>query len=357
MRHPSRLAARASRPRVAAGTLVLCATFASAASTQTAFVDDAGRTVSTPARISRVFAAGAPADVLLYTLVPEMLVGRNRLPEGDAVAFTPDRYRTPILIRRLPEVDDPGADAELLAIKPDIYVDYGTVHPDYVAVIEAVQRRTGVPGVLLDGTLARIPETYRRLGRALGVAARGDDLATAAERLLNAYRNSLTGSPPVRVYLACSADGLQPCLTDESAGEQLAWTGGVNVAGTRASAPRRPLTIAEIAALRPQAIVLPGGADAAARLRANAAWRAVDAVAAGRVYGWPGLPYSWGPRPPSVNRLPGLMWLAYVARGRPFDAPLDADLRSFYRTFYHLELSETQMRTLLPEPSAVSIPR
>jgi len=36
----------------------------------------------------------------------------------------------------------------------------------------AVQKRTGVPGILLDGTLDRISATYRRLGTALGVADR-----------------------------------------------------------------------------------------------------------------------------------------------------------------------------------------
>ena len=50
------------------------------------------------------------------------------------------------------------------------------------------------------------------------------------------------------MYLACSADGFAPCLEDDSAGEPLEWLGGVNVAGTRATAPRRPLTIEEIKA-------------------------------------------------------------------------------------------------------------
>jgi hypothetical protein len=43
------------------------------------------------------------------------------------------------------------------------------------------------------------------------------------------------------------------------------------------------------------------------------------------------------------------MWLSYVAAGRPFDAALRADIRGFYRDFYHLELSDAQMRTLLQE--------
>jgi iron complex transport system substrate-binding protein len=284
--------------------------------------------------------------VLLYTLVPEMLVGRNRLPEGDALEFVPSVYRNPVLIRQLPEVDNPAADADLLALTPDVYVDYGTVDKDYIAAVDAVQRRTGVAGVILDGELRHIPETYRRLGAVLGVAPRGERLGTASDRILAKYRGMLAKAAP-RVYLACSADAFAPCLADERSGEQLAWLGGVNVAGTRASAPRRPLTIEEIKAMRPQVIIVSGGAGAAARLKADSTWKDVDAVAAGRVYEWPALPINWGARPPSVNRLAGLMWLAYVVADRPFDGALHSDIRDFFRDFYHLELTEAQLQKLL----------
>jgi iron complex transport system substrate-binding protein len=316
-----------------------------AASLQSGFADDAGRTVALPARVTRVFAAGAPAEVLLYTLVPDLLVGRNRVPAGDALQFFPVQYRNPTLIRQLPEVDNPAADAELVALKPDVYVDYGTVQDDYVAAVEAVQRRTGVPGIILNGALPRIPETYRRVGTALGVPARGERLAAAAERLLMKYRGVLGSSPtPVRVYLACSNDGFVPCLQDDAAGEQLQWLGGTNVAGSRATAPRRPRTLEEIKAMTPQVIVVPGGA---ARFRSDPAWQTIPAVAAGRVYEWPSLPYGWGARPPSVNRLPGVAWLAYVGQGRTFDADFEADLRSFFQDFYHLELTGAQLQKLL----------
>jgi iron complex transport system substrate-binding protein len=342
-------------------TLVLLVAVAStSALMQTRFTDDANREVPLPVRVSRVFAAGAPAEVLLYTLVPDMLVGRNRVPEGEAVEYFPAAYRTPVFIRQLPEVDNPAADAELLALRPDMYVDYGTVHGDYIASVEAVQRRTRVSGIILDGALTRISETYRRLGAALGVRERGEHLATAAGRILTKYRSALSSSSP-RVYLACSADGFVPCLEDGSAGEQLQWLGGVNVAGTRATAPRRPLTIDEIRALSPHVIVVAGGASAAVKLRTSAAWQSLDAVAAGRVYAYPVLPYNWGPRPPSVNRLPGIVWLAYTVRGRPFDAEFDADIRSIFKDFYHLELTEAQLRKLtgtsgpsLPSPAPIA---
>jgi iron complex transport system substrate-binding protein len=141
-----------------------------------------------------------------------------------------------------------------------------------------------------------------------------------------------------------------PCLEDDSSGEQLKWLGGVNVAGTRATSPRRARTIDEIRALAPAAVVVVGGAGIAARLRANPVWQSVDAVAAGRVFQYPSLPYSWGPRPPSVNRLPGLIWLSYVARGRAFDAEFNADIRAFFSDFYHLDLTDQQIRTLVATP-------
>jgi iron complex transport system substrate-binding protein len=224
--------------------------------------------------------------------------------------------------------------------------EQNTVGEDYIASVNAVQQRTRVPGIILDGALPRIPDTYRRLGTALGVAARGEQLAAAVERLLSKYRGTLAAKAP-RVYLACSSDGFVPCLEDDSSGEQLKWLGGVNVAGTRATALRRPHTIDEIKTFAPHAIVVTGGRDAVARLRADPVWQSVDAVAAGRVYQYPRLPYSWGARPPSVNRLPGVIWLAYVLHERAFDAEFTADVRAFFREFYHLELNDRQLQELI----------
>jgi iron complex transport system substrate-binding protein len=194
---------------------ILACCCAGAATSQPAFTDDAGRTVVLPTRVERVFAAGAPAEVLLYTLAPEKLAGRNQIPSPAALEFTPPEYRTPLQIVNLPDRDDPRYDAELRSLDIDVYVDYGTVDDDYVAALEAISRRTGVPGVIFDGRLTHVPAVYRRLGAALGVGARSARLAAEAERLLVKYRNRLA-APPLRVYLACSQDGLSPCFSGHS---------------------------------------------------------------------------------------------------------------------------------------------
>jgi iron complex transport system substrate-binding protein len=301
---------------------IMCLVCSSAtAIAQVALTDDATRTVTLPT-VGRVFAAGAPAEVLLYTLAPDKLVGRNRVPEGDALEFFPPAFRQPILIRQLPEVDNP-ADAELVALKPDAYIDYGTVNEDYIASVDAVQKRTGVPGIILDGQLSRIPAVYRRLGPVLGVGAHGTRLADSADALLAKYRGALSGGAPVRVYLACSADGFQPCLADQSAGEQLAWLGGVNVAGTRESAPRRPPSLDEIEP-SPQVIVISGPPGVAAPVRTL---RGVLSKPFQRARTAAGAAVFWGSRPP--REPPPDSPAAYVSTGRQFDQAFEQTLWLF----------------------------
>ena len=150
------------------------------------------------------------------------------------------------------------------------------------------------------------------------------------------------------MYLACSQNGLSPCFRGHSAGEVVELLGATNVAGSIEAAARRPLTIAEIQALAPD-VVIAASRDAVAAIRADSAWHGVAAVAAGRVHAAPTLPFNWGPRPPSVNRLAGLIWMAYVLPGRPFDDAFFADVRSFFTTFYQVTPTDEQLRALIQD--------
>ncbi|MGC3980969.1 MAG: ABC transporter substrate-binding protein [Steroidobacteraceae bacterium] len=316
------------------------------ATAQQKFVDDARRTVTLPNKVERVFAAGAPAEVLLYTLVPEKMVGRNHMPDSAALEFMPAELRQPVQIMNLPNADDANNDKELLALKPDVYIDYGDVLDDYVNSVKSVQQRTGIPGIILDGGIESIPGVYRRLGNALNVKSRGEQMARQAEQLLAKYRGILHKSTTPRAYLACSNDATLPCLEGERNGEIIKYLGAINVAGSITTAPKRPITVADMKTWNPDVIIVSSNA-AAQRIRNDAAWQSIKAVAEQRVYAPPSLPFNWGPRPPSVNRLMGMMWLAYVLPGKPFDSAFSADMRNFFKNFYHVTLSDEQLQRLL----------
>jgi iron complex transport system substrate-binding protein len=316
------------------------------AAAQSAFTDDAGRSVVLPAAVERVFAAGAPAEVLLYTLVPDKLAGRNHMPAEAALELMPPQHRAPRQIVNLPERDDARYDTELRALDVDVYIDYGTIDDDYVGALEAISERVGIAGIILDGALEKVPTTYRRLGAALGAPERGDRLAREAERLIEKYRGALA-DPSVRVYVACSQNGLTPCVEGHSSGEAAALLGAINVGGKLGGSGRRALTVEEIRERAPD-VVIASSKSAAEALRASPEWQQVAAVAAGRVYAAPEVPFNWS-RPPSVNRLPSLIWLAYVARGRPFDDEFRSDVTRFFAEFYHVTPTGAQLDKLFTD--------
>jgi iron complex transport system substrate-binding protein len=55
-------------------------------------VDSAGRRVEVPIKIDRIFVAGGPASVFVYTIAPDKLLGWNRPLTPTERAYIPSRY-------------------------------------------------------------------------------------------------------------------------------------------------------------------------------------------------------------------------------------------------------------------------
>ena len=62
---------------------VLPVLFLLTAQVESTFTDSAGRKVTVPAPVQRVFAAGPPAGVLLYALAPDKLIGWPRALDAE----------------------------------------------------------------------------------------------------------------------------------------------------------------------------------------------------------------------------------------------------------------------------------
>jgi iron complex transport system substrate-binding protein len=308
--------------------------------------DDVGRTRELRAPARRIAAAGGPAEMLLYTLAPTRLVGWNREPSSEARRFIPEALQPRVIIRQLPEARDASRDAEFLALAPDLILDYGAVHPDYVARADSIEARLHVPYLVFDGALGRIPDAYRRISPIVGEEARGTQLATLTQRLLDKYRNLLARSPSRRVYVTDSADGLSPVFTDFSAAEIFAWLGLENVAGRLDDAKTLPITFAQVREWQPDVIFALNPA-LRAQAGADTPWQGLKAVRDGKIYSAPRLPFDWMARPPSVNRLLGMVWVAMVCSPADQRSGFEQDLRELFRALLHRELDSAELKTLL----------
>ena len=145
-------------------------------------VDSANRRVSLPDRVSRVFVAGPPASVLMYVLAPDLMVGWVRLPTPAEKEFLTAPARDLPETGRLTGRGDTVSLERLVAAKPDLVVDFGSVTATYVSLANRVQEQTGIPYVLIDGTFAATPASPKLAADIVGRSARGAELASYAEK-------------------------------------------------------------------------------------------------------------------------------------------------------------------------------
>jgi iron complex transport system substrate-binding protein len=309
--------------------------------------DGAGRAVPVPARVERVFPAGPPAAIFLYTLAPELLIGWPRANRPEEREFLlPDVGGRPEVGR----ITGRGNTANLevvLALKPDLILDVGSVNPTYISLADRVQQQTGIPYALLDGRFDGIPLGYRTLGALIGRREQGEAFARKAEDTMNTIVQRVRSIAPERrprVYYARGPRGLETGLGGSINVETIELVAQNVAGGTRGGLAN--VSIEQVLLWNPD-VIITIDQDFAANVLNDPAWAPVAAVRARRVHLSPKLPFGWVDFPPTVNRLIGLWWLAKILYPDLFPEDLRALTRDFYSRFYHLTPNDAQIERVL----------
>ena len=324
----------------------LSATLLTARQTRAASVtDSAGRAVPVPARVTRVFPAGPPAAITLYTVAPELLIGWPRANRADEREFLHPEIGARPEVGRITGRGNTANLEVVLALKPDLILDIGIVNNTYISLAERVQKQTGISYALLDGRFGGTPETYRVIGALTG----HQEAAEAAARFAEDTLKTITGRLPEpakrpRVYYARGPRGLDTGLGGSINVETIELLAR-NVAGSTRGG-LATVSIEDVLVWNPE-VIITIDRDFAERVYSLPTWQSVAAVKAKRVHLSPKLPFGWVDFPPSVNRLIGLWWLAKTLYPERFPEDLRALTRDFYRRFYHVALSDAQLDRVL----------
>lgn len=310
--------------------------------------DAAGRVVPIPDKVARVFPAGPPAAILLYTLAPDLLLGWPRANRAEeCVYMLPDICARPEVGR----ITGRGNTANLetmLALKPDLILDVGSTSATFVSLAARVQDQTGIAYALLDGRFDAIPLTYRTLGELVHRKAEAEALARYADETMMTIKGRVDRIPDSRrprVYYGRGPRGLETGLGGSINVETIEFLGAKNVAGERRGG-MATVSIEQVLVWNPD-VIITIDRDFAASVRSDPVWAQVKAVQAGRVYLSPKMPFGWVDFPPSVNRLIGLWWLAKVLYAEEFPEDLTPKTRDFYTRFYHRTPSDAQIEHVL----------
>lgn len=316
--------------------------------------DAAGRVVEIPDKVERVLAAGPPASVLVYVLAPDKLAGWVREPKPEEKAFLLPSVRDLPVFGQLTGKGGTANIEAVLAAKPDIIIDVGTVNPTYASLADKVQAQTGIPYVLVDGAFARSGAMLRETGAMLGVEARAETLAAYADERFAALEKGLANIPTDKrpsVYYGRGGGGLETGLAGSINMELLEAVGARNVAAAAGKGGLTQVSLEQILSWKPDTI-LAASPKFAEAVKDDPLWAQLDAVKAGRVHVTPSLPFGWIDSPPGINRLVGVSWLEHALYPETSPTAIDEEVRTFFKLFYQVELSDAQLATLLGKSAA-----
>lgn len=337
-----------------------CLTGITAAQETREFTDDLGRTLTLPAEIDTVSPSGPLAQIVLYSMNPDLFVSvASKLTDLELQYLDNRLASLPVTGQFYGSKSTMNAE-EIMELNKklniDVVLDVGSVKSGMLEDLNTIQSKTDVSfAFITQDKLADIAPSYLRLGQLLGMEEQGKNLSSYAENLLADFDAGMkrVGSDKVSLLYVTRTDGNSVSLI--GSGEKSYHGEIVNYLGTNlapASVSSGGLgdtySMEDILRLDPDYIIVAWDEDHTyyKAIQNSAVWQTMRAVKNGNVYEAPAGPYPWMGNPPSVNKLLSLIWLGNLFYPDVFSYDLQTKVTEFYDLFYHHSLTETEFADL-----------
>ena len=312
------------------------------------FTDSVGREVTVPAQIDQVAVSGPMAQIVLFALCPDKLVGiSNAWDESAAQYLDTEYYNLPLLGQLYGGKGELNLET-LLESGAQVVIDVGEAKGSIVEDLDALQEQTNIPFVHIDAALASMDETYTLLGDLLGMP---DEAKALADYCRSTYDRALTIADSVEkanlLYvtgdagLNVIAQGSYHAEVIDLLSNNLAVVDDPSSKGTG-----NEVDMEQILNWNPDVILFAPDSiyDTVAD---DATWQGVTAIQNGAYYEVPMGPYNWMGFPPSVQRLLGMLWMAKVLYPAAADFDLYTEAAQYFKLFYHCDLTREQYDALV----------
>ena len=346
--------------KIVAILLLLCAALILPYSVEARTITDmAGRTVEIPDKINKVYVNHQPGVVLMHTIDLDLLCAYafNLLPGEKRII--PEKYHS-IPVLGTVGGNNSGNKEVIMAAKPDIAIMFTYLEDLTISMADDFQKSTGIPVVMAEMTVKKIPEVYRFVGKVVDREERCNKLAEYCEKILEKSEKivkEIEDLKKVRVYYAQGPKGLNSSAAGTSHGEIIDMAGGFNVVERNSAADGRiAVNMEQVLIWNPDVILLADRIHSAAPTEKDAnkllqslhdGWKNIKACKEGRVYFVPCIPYNILDMPPSVNRIIGILWLGDILYPGKFTTDIRKDFAEFYELFYNYKVTDKELDEFL----------
>ncbi|EKT53121.1 ABC transporter substrate-binding protein [Providencia sneebia] len=304
-------------------------------------------TLPAPVDICRVISSGPPADLLLFAIAPEKMVGFSaiNLQKGHSELFAKEWRDLPIY-GRLAGRGSTLSLEKLLDYSPQLIIDTGNIDETYRSQAEKVANQTGIPYLLLVGNLQDSPQQLHQLGKVLSVDQQAQMLSEVANRYLQDARQfAKSKNEQPSFYLARGAKGLETGTQGSIHTEAIETLGFRNVANIPGFKGLTTVSMEQLYEWNPD-IIITQYEEATELIKQSALWQGLTAVSSHKLLTFTGMPFGWLDGPPGINRLLGMRRLQSHFDPQVAKTIRD-DIKQFFDLFYHSSLTDTQLDMLM----------
>ena len=312
------------------------------------FTDSTGRQITVPARIDKVAVSGPLAQIVVFALCPDKLVGVANEWDESAQQFLDEKYYNLPLLGQLYGGKGELNLETLLSSEAQVVIDVGEAKSTIVEDMDALQEQTGIPFVHIDAKLASMDETYTMLGDLLGMADEAKALADYCRTTYDSVKSAVDGVEKADLLYITGDTGLNVIAQGSFHAEviDLLSSNLAVVDEPSSKGSGNEVDMEQILNWNPDVILFTPG-SIYATVGEDAAWQGVTAIQNGAYYEVPVGPYNWMGFPPSVQRLLGMQWMAKVLYPDAVDYDMYEAASTYFQMFYHCDLTQEQYDALV----------
>ena len=312
------------------------------------FTDSVGREVEVPADITKVAISGPLAQIAVFALAPDKLVGIASEWDATAEEFLDTQYYTlPVLGQLYGGKGELNLET-LLVSGAEVVIDVGEPKDTIIEDLDGLQEQTGIPFVHITATTGIMGDAYRMLGELLGMPDEAEALAEYCEKVYNRTVEIADSVEKVNLLYCLGDTGLNVVANGSYHSEvidllstNLAVVDEPSSKGTGNEVDMEQILLwnPDVILFAPNSIFATAGEDET--------WQQVAAIANGTYYEVPFGPYNWMGFPPSVQRYLGMMWMAQLLYPDTAQYDLYAEVSEYFELFYHCGITEEQYDALV----------
>ncbi|MDK2808543.1 MAG: iron complex transport system substrate-binding protein [Clostridiales bacterium] len=314
------------------------------------FTDSAGRQVTVPADITKIACSGSLAQIVIFALAPEMMVGLASEWDKTAEQFIPtDYYNLPVLGQFYGKGNLNLE--EVAKVAPQVIIDVGESKDTIVEDMDGIAEQVGIPTVHIEATTATMGDAYRLLGELLGKQEEANELAAYCDQV---YQNTqdiirkIGEDKKGKVVYCTGEDGLNVLAKGSFHAEILDMLTDNQAAVDEISnmGTGNPVDMEQLLLWDPD-VILFAPDSIYSSVADDKDWQQLKAIQNGTYYEVPFGPYNWMGNPPSINRYIGMIWLSELLYPETANYNMQDETAKYYKLFYHTEITEEQYQALV----------